>query len=183
LRRFCEGSGERSASAESSSETPTSRPSSVGVSREFLHRCEIFRARRGLAGLQQRCLKCRGGEDLEVAPSNLRVRIFARDHLTLLGDARIAPCTAPPGWARMAVPWPRRIGRPRRGPELAFPVLLSTRGAERSRHLQHRKFCEPPPALTLRARRGHGPSRPSGRGVLYSSYSRVPVGLYAHSIA
>src|SRR3977135_2616651 len=37
--------------------------------------------------MQQRGLERRGREDLQVAPTHLRVRILAGDHLALLGDA------------------------------------------------------------------------------------------------
>ena len=37
--------------------------------------------------MQQRGFESRGGEDFEIAAPEIRVRIFARDHLALLGDA------------------------------------------------------------------------------------------------
>jgi hypothetical protein len=51
--------------------------------------------------LQQGGFERSCGEDLEVAPTELRVRVFAGDDLALLGDA-MAPWTAPTGWARIA---------------------------------------------------------------------------------
>ncbi len=42
---------------------------------------------RDLPGLQQRRFERRGGENFEIAASDLRIGVFGRDHLALLGDA------------------------------------------------------------------------------------------------
>src|SRR5262249_18630011 len=57
----------------------------VGDTRELFHRREILRARCRV-GLQRRFQRG-GGQRFDVAPSDLRARIFRRNYLALLGDA------------------------------------------------------------------------------------------------
>ena len=60
---------------------------SISVGGEFLHGREVLLARRRLVRLQERRLQGGGSKNFEVSPAYLRMRIFRRDHLALLGDA------------------------------------------------------------------------------------------------
>ena len=59
----------------------------IGLGGEVFHRGQILGLRLGRLRLQQGGFERGRGEDLEIAPAELRIRIFAGDDFALLGDA------------------------------------------------------------------------------------------------